>query len=699
MKVPISWLQEFIPVPTEGQAFTDFCDALTMAGLEVEEILDGPTLYTKVTPNRGDWASILGTAREAAAIDAGITVKSPVGTPLATGDGPVSVTITDADACPRYAATVIRGVTIGPAPDWMQERLTHALGDKYKPVNNIVDITNYVMLELGQPLHAFDLATIGGGKIVIRRAASDEKIKTLDGEERLLTAQPLCICDASRPVAIAGIMGGLETEITAGTTDILLESAHFEPITIRRGSKALGLASEASYRFERFVDPNLVMQATARAAALILEIAGGVIDGPTTDVIAKPHVPTRVLARMDRIRRLLGVDVDRDEAVAALKRLGIDAERSAGALDCLVPSFRPDIAIEEDIAEEVGRIALGYDKLPETVPPVTTGRGINAPGAEFAAKVRTILTGLGLQDIVGHSLTSPETAWTEAEQASMVAIRNPMAPQYSSLRTSLFATLLPTAARAVDSGIRDFGIFELGSVYCRTAAGAYTEPRRLSVVLAGTLTAGMWGVKPGTVPVDVYFAKGVVEHLLRGLGIGEMTVKPASHILGHPYRTAEVLASGKVIGYFGEIRSGLSLAARDSDTGQIYNTAENLPARSVFIDLCADALMDLQGTAGGAGGYTAISRFPAVTRDIAPVVPLTTAFAEIRDAIIAAGGAFLRSAELTDLYAGQGIPDGHHAPTVRIVFQAADRTLTSAEVDVAMSAIRSACEARGAQFR
>ena len=307
MKVPISWLQEFIPVPTDGEAFTQFCDALTMAGLEVEEILDGPTLYTKVTPNRGDWASILGTAREAAAINADISVTVPAGLANTSGEGPVAVTISDADACPRYAATVIRGVTIGPAPDWMQERLTQALGDKYKPVNNIVDITNYVMLELGQPLHAFDLATIDGGQIIVRRANPDEKIITLDGEERILSAQPLCICDASRPVAIAGIMGGLETEITSGTTDILLESAHFEPITIRRGSKAIGLASEASYRFERFVDPNLVLQATARAAALILEIAGGTIDGPTTDVIAKPHVPTRVLARIDRIRRLLEI--------------------------------------------------------------------------------------------------------------------------------------------------------------------------------------------------------------------------------------------------------------------------------------------------------------------------------------------------------------------------------------------------------
>lgn len=699
MKVPLSWLQEFIPVPTDGAAFDGFCDALTMAGLEVEEILDGPTLYTKVTPNRGDWASILGTAREAAAINPELTVTTPAGVSLTSGAGPVSVTINDPDACPRYAATVIRGVKIGPAPEWMQQRLTQALGDKYKPVNNIVDITNYVMLELGQPLHAFDLATISGGQIIVRRATPAERLKTLDGEERNLTAAPLCICDANQPVAIAGIMGGLDTEITDSTTDILLESAHFEPITIRRGSKALGLASEASYRFERFVDPNLVMQASARAASLILEIAGGTIDGPTTDVIAKAHVPTRVLARMDRIRRLLGVDVDRDQAVAALKRLGIDAERSAGALDCLIPSFRPDITIEEDIAEEVGRIALGYDKLPETVPPVTTGRGINAPGAAFATKVRTILTGLGLQDIVGHSLTSPETAWTQTEQDELVAIRNPMAPQYSSLRTSLFATLLPTASRAVDSGIRDFGIFELGSVYRRNGDGDYTEPRHLSMVLAGALTAGMWGVKPGTVPVDVYYAKGIVEHLLSGLGMSNISVKPASHILGHPYRTAEVSAGGKVVGYFGEVRSGLSLPARDSETGQIYNTAENLPSRSVFIDLCADSLMELQGTSGSSSGYTALSRFPAVSRDIAPVVPLTTNYADIQAAIVAAGGEYLRSAELIDLYAGQGIPDGHHAPTVRLVFQAADRTLTSAEVDVAMSAVRSACEACGAQFR
>jgi phenylalanyl-tRNA synthetase beta chain len=274
-----------------------------------------------------------------------------------------------------------------------------------------------------------------------------------------------------------------------------------------------------------------------------------------------------------------------------------------------------------------------------------------------------------------------------------------MAPQYSSLRTSLFATLIPTAARAVDSGIRDFSIFELGSIYRKASDGTYTEPRRLSIILAGTVTAGMWGIKAGAVPVDVHFAKGIVEHLMDGLGIGDVNVTASTHVLGHPYRTAEIQANGKVIGYFGEFRSGLSLPARDSDTGQIYNSAENLPARSVFVDLCVDTLMTLQGSAGTGAAYTPISRFPAIARDIAPIVPLSTAFADIHSAIIGAGGEYLRSAELTDLYAGQGIPDGHHAPTVRIVFQADDRTLTSAEVDIAMVAVRSACEGCGAQFR
>ena len=696
MKVPLSWLQEFITVPTEPSGLATFCDGLTMAGLEVEEILEGPTLYTKVTPNRGDWASILGTAREAAAVDPALTLTLPTGLQVVTGAGPIAVEIEYPDACARYAATVIRGVTIKPAPDWLQLRLTQALGDKYKPVNNIVDITNYVMIELGQPLHAFDLATIAGGKIIVRHAKSHETLTTLDGEERDLTDALLCICDAEKPVALAGIMGGLHSEISPTTVDILLEAAHFDPITIRRGSKALGLASEASYRFERFVDPNLVLTATQRAAALILELAGGTLDGKTTDCYAKPHVPVRVLARLDRVRKLLGVDVDRDDAVAALVRLGIDPERSAGALDCLIPSFRPDISIEEDIAEEIGRIALGYDKLPETVPPVTTGRGKSTPRAVFAASVRTVLTRLGMQDIVGHSLVAAETAWTEAERASMVLIRNPMAPQYAAMRTSLFATLLPIAGRAVTSGIRDFSIFELGSIY-QVNQGEYAEPQRLSGILSGSRLSALWGTASAGLPSDVYAAKGIVIMLLQHLGLHDIAIADGRHPIGHPFRTATVTSNGQMLGSFGEIRTGVTLLVRDSDTGQLLDIAADIPPRSVFFDLDADMLLALSGHQSAT--YVPLSKFPTITRDLAPVLPKEGSFGTILDAMIAAAGPFCRSAVLIDLYAGLGIPEGYHAPTIRFVFQAFDRTLVTAEVDTAMNSIRSVCEGFGAQIR
>ncbi|MFY7953434.1 MAG: phenylalanine--tRNA ligase subunit beta, partial [Armatimonadaceae bacterium] len=380
MKVPVSWLRDHIEVPDDPAALDRFCDSLTMAGLEVEEILEGPTLYTKVTPNRGDWASVRGTAREASAVDPTLQLKPLSAPPLQPGaiGNPLSIRIDDSDACPRYAGLVIRGVRIGPSPEWIAERLRHALGDKYRPVNNVVDITNYVCLELGQPLHAFDIATLDGG-IVVRRAGVGEKIRTLDGQDRDLPTNVLCICDQVRPIAVAGIMGGADTEVSGSTTDILLESAHFDPVVVRKGSKSLGLASEASYRFERFVDPELVPVAAARAAMLILQTAGGTVDGGLLDVYPAPRPPQRILARVGRMRDLLGVDFDRDQAIAALERLGVQVERSAGAFDCLAPSWRPDLTIEEDIAEEIGRIALGYDQLPETLPAVNSGRGSDTP--------------------------------------------------------------------------------------------------------------------------------------------------------------------------------------------------------------------------------------------------------------------------------------------------------------------------------
>lgn len=699
MKVPVSWLRDHIDVPDEPAALDAFCDSLTMAGLEVEEILDGPTLFTKVTPNRGDWASVRGTAREAAAVDPGLQLK-PLGHPAlpvaSAVDAPIDIRIDDSAACPRYAGLVVRGVRIGPAPEWIAERLRLALGDKYRPVNNVVDITNYVCLELGQPLHAFDLATLRGG-IVVRRAKAGEKIKTLDGEERTLSEGVLCICDQEKPVAVAGIMGGAETEVSASTADILLESAHFDPVVVRKGSKYLGLASEASYRFERTVDPELVPVAAARAAALILECAGGHIDNGLVDVHPSPRKPVRILARVDRMRRLLGVDFDRDSAIAALERLGIAVERSAGAFDCLSPSWRPDLTIEEDIAEEIGRIALGYDRLPETLPPVTSGRGSDTPAGRFASRVRHALAGAGLQEVVGHSLTSPETAWTPEEAQTRIAIRNPMAPQYSALRTSLLPGLATVVCRAASGGQRDAAVFEVGPVYRREPGGAPSEPIRIAGVLCGSGLPGQWGIRPESLVADFYYAKGVVEELLASLGIWGVAWERGEHPLAHPHRCALVRIGGVVVGHVAEFSASASLPARDPDSGQPIDLGEDLPKRTCFFDL--DGAVLLAAADSRQGAFRRLSRFPSVTRDLAPVFDGTTPWAQIEQAAREAAGEDCESLRLVDRYEGAALGAGRHALTIRMVWRRPDRTLRSEEVDQRVDAVRAALANLGGEFR
>ena len=374
MRIPLSWLNDYIAVSGDEQEAV--ADALTMAGLEVEETLETPfgkVWYTKITPNRGDWASVYGTARELAAIYPSKKLKPlfakpdlPPALPTPSGSAKgVSIRIDDSANCHRFRATVIKNVKIGPTPQWIQDRLTAALGDRYRMINNVADITNYVMLELGQPLHAFDLDTIPNGEIVVRQALPGEKLVTLDGTEHELPQGTLCICDREKAISIAGIMGGKETEITEGTNNVLLETAHFDPFCVRRTAKKV-VRSEASYRFERYVDPNLVAIAGDRAAQLIVEHCGGEIVG-VSEAVAQPIPKRRFMARLDRVRALLGVDVDRDAAIAALTRLGLEVEQSAGALDCLIPAWRPDLTIEDDIAEEVGRIALGYANIPEKI--------------------------------------------------------------------------------------------------------------------------------------------------------------------------------------------------------------------------------------------------------------------------------------------------------------------------------------------
>ncbi len=687
MRIPVAWLREYVDVPDEPAGLDAFADRLTMAGLEVEEILStpaGPTLHTKITPNRGDWASVYGTAREAAAVNTLPLRPLPAVPDVSPGAAReyASVEVLDTRACPRYAAKIIRNVTAGPSPQWMQQRLAAA---GMRPVNNVVDVTNYVMLELGQPLHAFDLDTLPEGKIVVRQAREGETLTTIDGVERRLGPGMLCICDPDRPVAVAGIMGGGPTEVHQGTKNVLLESAHFDPLSVRRTAKRLPLATEASYRFERYVDPALAPVAAERAAALLGELAGGEVVPGTIDVYARGDAPRRILARVDRIRKLLGADVDRDVMIDGLARLGLSVERSAGALDVQVPTFRPDLAIEDDIAEEVGRVALGYENLPETLPPLRSGGGADSPRGRWTARARETLVRAGLQEVLSHSLTAPSPLATRDEAAHRVPVRSALSPELSSLRTSLLPGLFQIAARAHASGVRDVALFEVGPVYRKEGEGEYAEPLRVAGVLSGSAMPPSWSVRPDALPLDFFFAKGVVEALLRALGIAEATFAPAAHPITHPGRTAAVSAGGESLGLVAEL-------------SEATVTAQDLPRRTCLFDLDGDALRRL--SAESAVRYAPLPRFPPVARDLAPVLDKTIPYAQVEAVATRAAGPRLASLRLTDVYEGATLGQGERSRTLHLSFRSPARTLTDAEVEAALGQVRSALtEQLGAYLR
>ena len=491
----------------------------------------------------------------------------------------------------------------------------------------------------------------------------------------------LCICDFEKPIAVAGIMGGGPTEITDGTTNILLESAHFDRSSIRRTSRQLGLKTEASYRFERYVDPEMVPVAAERAAALIVEAAGGEALPGLIDVIAKPIPHREVVARMERIRHLLGTDVDRDEAIAALERLGIAVERTMGALDCVIPSWRADLTIEDDIAEEVGRIALRYADLPETAPPVLEPKGGDSPKGRFASRVKETLVRAGFTEVQSHSLVSPAGA---VDDTDPIHVRLPLAPEHSVLRTSLLPNLFTVASRAYNGGIRDIAVFEIGPVYQRKAGGGYAEPLRVTGVVAGSALPQAWSLKTDAYPADFYYTKGAVEELGRALGIGELTFTPSTHPLTHSGRTAEVRAGDRVLGTVAEL-SETTVEDRE------------LPRRACIFDLDGDALLALSSDANV--HYVPLPRFPAVTRDLAPVFPVRVAYADIERATTEAAGPLLESLRLTDIYQGTALGDSKRALTLRLVFRSPDRTLKDADVDAALTAIRTALTELGGEFR
>ena len=617
-----------------------------------------------ITPNRPDCLSVIGIAREVAALT-GQRVHLPEVSYEESAypiDQQMSVEIAAPELCPRYCASLINGIKVAESPWWLQQRL---LRYGMRPINNIVDVTNYVMLEYGQPLHAFNYNQIRGKKIIVRRATPGETMATLDGTERLLSGDMLVIADEVRAVAVAGVMGGADSEVTDETTSILLEAANFDPASIHHTGNALRLPSEARMRFERGISPELTLEALKRATQLIIEIAGGEVAQGLADVYPGrlDHKPIRLST--DRLKRLLGVEFDLEQVVGALTSLGFDCKAGASASEVWVtaPYWRSDIHQDVDLIEEVARI-IGYDKIPVTLLGQPLPSQSPEPMFSLKQKVRCRLVGYGFQEVITYSLTSLERLsklLPEPHSLEPFPLRmaNPMTVEQEYLRPNLRANLLATLSsnrKHESGGIR---LFELGKVYLPRLKDLPDEPEMLCGILSGSRLEESWHGGDGL--FDFYDAKGVVEGLLCHLGV-EVNFEGCSDARLHPNKQAAVIIAGNRLGVIGELHPKVLEAFEITDA---YLFEINL---SQLLPFTVEHKI-----------FQPIPRFPAVERDIALVVDAKVTHYSLQSII--KGFSLVAGVTIFDVYSGKQVPRGKKSLAYRLTFQSPTHTLTDNEVD------------------
>lgn len=649
-------------------------------GMDIKEALglDDEVLEFEITSNRPDCLSVIGIAREAA-VALGSTFNPPrIEVKHGVGDVNVEarVVVEAPDLCPRYCARVVKDVKIAPSPRWMQRRLAAA---GVRPINNIVDITNYVMLEMGHPMHAFDLDKVAGRTIVVRRARDGEKLVTLDDKERLLTSDMLVIADVEKAIGLAGVMGGANTEITDGTRNILLESALFDRGCIRKTAKALGIRSEASLRFEKGLDIHNAMAALDRAAQLIQQLGVGTVVEGVIDV-CHGSLEKRVLEiPYKRVNDLLGINLSADEMADILRKLEFKVNVKGEYMEIEVPSFRQDIEGVADIAEEVARI-YGYNNIPMTLMEGTISRGKKTRKQKLIDKVKDVLVGTGLYEVVTYSFTSPRVyesiGITDPQLIpKTVKILNPLGEDQSIMRTTLIPSLLEVLSHNYNRGIERCQIFEIGTAFLPKSLPLEDLPEEKPL-----LTIAEYGPD-----VDYYDLKGKVEVLLEELGLlDEAEFVPHVHPTFHPGRTALLKLEGKEIGILGEIHPKVA---------QNYQIEE----RVLVAELQLDILLSL---AKEERKYRPLPKYPAVERDLAVVVKKEVLAAQVESCIKELGGQLLEKVKLFDVYEGAQIPQGYKSLAYSLSYRAADRTLTDEEVNSLHDSIVKGLEQKlGARLR
>ena len=675
MKISSEWLRDFVQLPPAD----DLAHVFEMAGLGVENrqtsVQDDEAneiFALEVTSNRGDCLSAIGLAREISAMT-DKKFRAPQVTFDEVSEAPsATIEIENADDCPRYMARLLE-IQLGESPDWMQQRLTDC---GMRPINVVVDVTNYVMLETGQPLHAFDADRVldqsENRRIVVRRARNGEKLTTLDDTERELSPEVLVIADYEKPIAIAGVMGGRDSEVTPTTTRVLLESANFDASRVRRGGRTLNIQSEARRRFERNIDANSCKRALDRATLLLIEYSLARVAGATVDVYSKPSATTKLQLRVARANAILGLKLTTQNIVDSLTRLCFKVEtESEGLLYVTVPTWRRDIVREVDLIEEVARV-WGYDKIPTTLP-----RGVNAMAGRSLSqrieeKAKSALLRCGLNEVVTLSMTN-EAAMTRAglSPEPSVTLRNPLSEDFTQMRTSLVPSLLEVLGKNARGGAR---VFEMGRIYLPQDGQAQpNECRRLGLAMVAPQTPRAHWQKGADV-VDFFTLKNVVETALWELGAPRVNFRQATRAPFHPGRCAVLSIDSQDVGVMGEVHPDTS--TRYELTQRAYIAILEFDALTRHIDLLKP--------------YSPLPRFPAIERDLALVLAHDVPAAHIENTLKNNGGELLQSAQVFDIYKGAPIPDGEKSVSVALRFQSNERTLTDEEVEAAMNNLRQA---------
>jgi phenylalanyl-tRNA synthetase beta chain len=653
-------------------------------------------LELEVTPNRPDCLGIYGVAREVHAIGSASLGPEPWAEDApADGEGEVgdyaSVDVKVPELCPRFTARVFTDVEVGPSPAWLQARLTAA---GQRPINNVVDITNYTMLLTAQPLHAFDLDRVPDGALIVRSAEEGEKMTTLDGVERELDPETVLVCDRDGPSGIAGIMGGQVSEVSEGTSRVLLEVANWDGTNILRTSRMLGLRSDASGRFEKQLHPELCLRAQRIASRLMVELCGAKLVPGTIDVAAELPEQPQLRLRAGRVEGLLGMSIGHEDQVAYLERLGFGVEADGDDLVVDVPPDRHyDVTREVDLVEEVARVHGLDEHLPSTLPAVGQAGGLSRE-QQLRRRAEDAMRDLGFDEAVGWSFADPgEPARlripADDPRANPVAISNPLSEEQSAMRTTVLGSLLDVAQRNLAHGAERVALFESGRVYLNSPSrgefvgerpSPFTEPQRLACLAVGSLTPQSWF--GGGEPVDFFALKGILEGLAARLGVA-LEFEQATEPFLHPGRSACVAVYGESAGWIGELHP---LVCREWDLDAAVGFEVGL------------APLVAAATAGDET-FEDLTTYPAVRQDLAVVVPVDVSAESVREAVLAGGGEVLRSATVFDLYEGEQVGEGRKSLALRLEFRAADRTLTDDEVAGLRESIAEELEGIGGSLR